>query len=168
MPTTKLTQAAVERPKAPEQGRMEYWDSQLPGFGLLWECRHACPLDRPEPTERGAHSPPPTRGTIARNANGRPDPRRCEGAGRSRLAAAAANKHRIWTARASLMLSTLGSGRRHSSRAKTFRRLSQPSRLIGHIATHRRSRGDSNGLAGGKPGRRRDLHGLRGGSRGSC
>jgi integrase len=34
MPTTKLTQVAVEKLKAPEQGRMEYWDSQLPGFGL--------------------------------------------------------------------------------------------------------------------------------------
>jgi integrase len=34
MPTTKLTQAAVERLKATEQGRMEYWDTQLPGFGL--------------------------------------------------------------------------------------------------------------------------------------
>src|SRR5437899_6499593 len=34
MPTTKLTQAAVEKLKAPEKGRVEYWDSQLPGFGL--------------------------------------------------------------------------------------------------------------------------------------
>jgi hypothetical protein len=34
MPTTKLTQAAVEKLKAPEEGRKEYWDSQLPGFGL--------------------------------------------------------------------------------------------------------------------------------------
>jgi integrase len=34
MPTTKLTQAAVERLKAPANGRVEYWDSQLPGFGL--------------------------------------------------------------------------------------------------------------------------------------
>jgi integrase len=34
MPTTKLTQAAVEKLKVPEKGRLEYWDSQLPGFGL--------------------------------------------------------------------------------------------------------------------------------------
>jgi integrase len=34
MPTTKLTQAAVEKLKAPEEGRKEYWDSQLPGFGI--------------------------------------------------------------------------------------------------------------------------------------
>jgi hypothetical protein len=34
MPTTKLTQAAVEKLKKPGEGRVEYWDSQLPGFGL--------------------------------------------------------------------------------------------------------------------------------------
>jgi integrase len=34
MPTTKLTQAAVDRLKPPASGRVEYWDSQLPGFGL--------------------------------------------------------------------------------------------------------------------------------------
>jgi hypothetical protein len=34
MPTKKLTQAAVEKLKPPEQGREEHWDSQLPGFGL--------------------------------------------------------------------------------------------------------------------------------------
>ncbi len=34
MPTIKLTQPAVERLKAPASGRVEYWDSQLPGFGL--------------------------------------------------------------------------------------------------------------------------------------
>lgn len=34
MPTKKLTQAAVEKLRAPEQGREEHWDSQLPGFGL--------------------------------------------------------------------------------------------------------------------------------------
>ena len=34
MPTTKLTQPAIERLKAPSTGRVEYWDSQLPGFGL--------------------------------------------------------------------------------------------------------------------------------------
>jgi integrase len=34
MPTLKLTQAAVERLKPPVTGRLEYWDSQLPGFGL--------------------------------------------------------------------------------------------------------------------------------------
>jgi integrase len=34
MPTTKLTQAAVERLKAPEKGRVEYWDSLLRGFGV--------------------------------------------------------------------------------------------------------------------------------------
>jgi hypothetical protein len=34
MPTIKLTQAAVERLKPPATGRVEYWDSQLPGFGL--------------------------------------------------------------------------------------------------------------------------------------
>ena len=34
MPTLKLTQAAVERLKPPASGRVEYWDSQLPGFGL--------------------------------------------------------------------------------------------------------------------------------------
>src|ERR1700757_4481317 len=34
MPTTKLTQAAIEKLKAPEEGRLEYRDSQLSGFGL--------------------------------------------------------------------------------------------------------------------------------------
>ena len=34
MPTIKLMQAAVDRLKLPAAGRVEYWDSQLPGFGL--------------------------------------------------------------------------------------------------------------------------------------
>jgi hypothetical protein len=34
MPNLKLTQAAVERLKPPASGRIEAWDSQLPGFGL--------------------------------------------------------------------------------------------------------------------------------------
>jgi hypothetical protein len=34
MPTLKLTQVAVERLKPPASGRVEYWDSQLPRFGL--------------------------------------------------------------------------------------------------------------------------------------
>jgi integrase len=34
MPTIKLTQPAVERLKPPPSGRVEYWDSQCPGFGL--------------------------------------------------------------------------------------------------------------------------------------
>jgi integrase len=34
MPTLKLTQAAVDKLKPPAAGRVEYWDSQLPGFGL--------------------------------------------------------------------------------------------------------------------------------------
>ena len=34
MPTLKLTQPAVERLKPPASGRVEFWDSQLPGFGL--------------------------------------------------------------------------------------------------------------------------------------
>jgi integrase len=34
MPTLKLTQVAVERLKPPASGRIEVWDSQLPGFGL--------------------------------------------------------------------------------------------------------------------------------------
>lgn len=34
MPTLKLTQAAVNNLKPPERGRIEVWDSQLPGFGL--------------------------------------------------------------------------------------------------------------------------------------
>jgi integrase len=34
MAKLKLTQAAVEKLKAPTEGRVEYWDSQLPGFGL--------------------------------------------------------------------------------------------------------------------------------------
>jgi integrase len=34
MSRIKLTQAAVERLKPPTSGRVEYWDSQLPGFGL--------------------------------------------------------------------------------------------------------------------------------------
>jgi integrase len=34
MPTLKLTQAAVDKLKPPATGRVEYWDSQLPGFGL--------------------------------------------------------------------------------------------------------------------------------------
>jgi integrase len=34
MPTLKLTQAAVNNLKPPMRGRIEVWDSQLPGFGL--------------------------------------------------------------------------------------------------------------------------------------
>jgi integrase len=34
MPTLKLTQAAVNNLKPPLRGRIEVWDSQLPGFGL--------------------------------------------------------------------------------------------------------------------------------------
>jgi hypothetical protein len=34
MPTRKLTQPAIEKLNAPPSGRIEYWDSQLPGFGL--------------------------------------------------------------------------------------------------------------------------------------
>ena len=34
MPTLKLTQLAVDRLKPPSRGRLEYWDAQLPGFGL--------------------------------------------------------------------------------------------------------------------------------------
>ena len=34
MPTLKFTQPAIERLKAPSTGRLEYWDNQLPGFGL--------------------------------------------------------------------------------------------------------------------------------------
>ncbi len=34
MPTIKLTQPAVDRLKPPQSGRTEYWDNQLPGFGL--------------------------------------------------------------------------------------------------------------------------------------
>jgi integrase len=46
MPTLKLTQAAIERGcKPPGTGRVEYWDNQLPGFGL----RIAAPRDGKEP-----------------------------------------------------------------------------------------------------------------------
>jgi integrase len=34
MPTIRLTQRAVETLKPPAVGRVEYWDSHLPGFGL--------------------------------------------------------------------------------------------------------------------------------------
>jgi integrase len=34
MPTIRLTQIAVDRLKPPATGRVEYWDNQLPGFGL--------------------------------------------------------------------------------------------------------------------------------------
>jgi integrase len=34
MPKIKLTQPAVDKLKAPASGRVEFWDSQLPGFGL--------------------------------------------------------------------------------------------------------------------------------------
>jgi integrase len=34
MPCLKLTQAAVERLKPPVSGRVDYWDTVLPGFGL--------------------------------------------------------------------------------------------------------------------------------------
>jgi Arm DNA-binding domain len=34
MPTIRLTQRAVETLKPPATGRVEYWDSHLPGFGL--------------------------------------------------------------------------------------------------------------------------------------
>jgi Arm DNA-binding domain len=34
VPTIKLTQSAAEKIKPPISGRVEYWDSRLPGFGL--------------------------------------------------------------------------------------------------------------------------------------
>jgi integrase len=34
MPTIRLTQVAVDRLKPPAEGRVEYWDTSLPGFGL--------------------------------------------------------------------------------------------------------------------------------------
>src|SRR5713226_2037773 len=34
LPTVKLTQIAVDRIKPPASGRVEYFDSQLPAFGL--------------------------------------------------------------------------------------------------------------------------------------
>jgi integrase len=34
MPTISLTQAAIERLKAPSKGRVDYWDKNQPGFGL--------------------------------------------------------------------------------------------------------------------------------------
>ncbi len=34
MPSQKLTAMAVERARVPAQGRVEYWDTILPGFGL--------------------------------------------------------------------------------------------------------------------------------------
>ncbi|HVB15059.1 MAG TPA: Arm DNA-binding domain-containing protein, partial [Stellaceae bacterium] len=34
MPTIKITQPAAERLRPPASGRVEYWDKQLPGFGL--------------------------------------------------------------------------------------------------------------------------------------
>src|SRR5689334_224029 len=34
MPKMKLTQAAVDKIKPPPAGRVEYWDTVLPGFGL--------------------------------------------------------------------------------------------------------------------------------------
>jgi len=34
MPKLKLTQAAVDRLRPPENGRVEYWDTTLPAFGL--------------------------------------------------------------------------------------------------------------------------------------
>jgi integrase len=34
MPQRSLTQLAVERLNPPKQGRVEYWDTRLPGFGL--------------------------------------------------------------------------------------------------------------------------------------
>src|SRR5271170_1154201 len=34
MPTLKLTQAAIVKLPAPAAGRVEYWDSLLPGFGI--------------------------------------------------------------------------------------------------------------------------------------
>ena len=34
MPRTRLTAVAVDRLKPPANGRIEYWDTTLPGFGL--------------------------------------------------------------------------------------------------------------------------------------
>src|SRR4051794_23915989 len=34
MPKMKLTQAAVDRVNPPTHGRIEFWDTHLPGFGL--------------------------------------------------------------------------------------------------------------------------------------
>lgn len=34
MPTVKLTQVAVDRLKPPASGRIDYFDTQLPAFGL--------------------------------------------------------------------------------------------------------------------------------------
>src|SRR6267378_1171052 len=46
MPNLRLTQAAANNLKPPASGRLEVWDSQLPGFGLrisssglkTWQC----------------------------------------------------------------------------------------------------------------------------------
>src|SRR5262249_39679082 len=34
MPNLKFTQAAVNRLRPPASGRVEHWDTQLPGFGM--------------------------------------------------------------------------------------------------------------------------------------
>ena len=34
MPKMRITQAAVEKMRPPAEGRVEYWDSTLPGFGI--------------------------------------------------------------------------------------------------------------------------------------
>ncbi len=34
MPKTRLTAASVKRLRPPAKGRIEHWDSLLPGFGL--------------------------------------------------------------------------------------------------------------------------------------
>src|ERR1700680_1788230 len=34
MPSLRLTARTVENAKSPTQGRIEYWDAALPGFGL--------------------------------------------------------------------------------------------------------------------------------------
>ena len=38
MPKMKLTAAAIEKLNAPSEGRVEYWDATLPGFGLRITC----------------------------------------------------------------------------------------------------------------------------------
>src|ERR1051326_6181923 len=41
MPTIRLTQAAVDKLKAPAEGRVVYWDRNLPGFGIRLTCNGA-------------------------------------------------------------------------------------------------------------------------------
>jgi hypothetical protein len=85
MPQKRLTAAMVERISPPAKGQVEYWDKNMPGFGLrvsykgtkswvlMTRCTASSPGSRlgewPTVTLADAHAPPPQRSARPRPAS---------------------------------------------------------------------------------------------------